>query len=573
MNQAQIVSNVADAEWRDGLGGEVLSRKWHLRAIINAALAVIAAKWIGWWALAWLAACTLDQYLYPWTTAKLAARFGRKDPGREEILRAIVKGFGASLQCLLWLSVWMVAGADGGFFAGVLLTSAIIPALVYFPNSLPMFLATVAPPVLIGSGVQLFVHPEQALVWMVAPVLLATALRVHWIRKDQLLLLATVDRNRAMRRAAEEANVAKSQFLAMMSHELRTPLNAVTGYAEILEEDLRADGKKDAAGDAGRIRRAARDLLALINEVLDLSKIEAGRMEVSVERTNMADIVADVVETTAHIAEANGDVVKVEIDTSVGDLMVDGPKVRQCLLNLVSNACKFTNDGVIEIQVRVEDVDGGAILHAVVSDTGVGISPDQAGKLFRPFVQADSSLTRSKGGTGLGLVITRRLAQLMGGEVTMQSALGQGSRFVLTIAAARPDDSAITSRGDAPLVLVIEDENAARDLVRRALARLPLNVLCAANAAEGMRLASRQAPALIILDIHLPDGTGWDLLAEFKADPALAETPVLIVSVDDNRARAMSLGACEHLVKPVDRERLAAAVMRFIRIPTSVKAA
>ncbi len=159
----------------------------------------------------------------------------------------------------------------------------------------------------------------------------------------------------------------------------------------------------------------------------------------------------------------------------------------------------------------------------------------------------------------------------MGGDVIMTSEAGKGSRFTLTIGATRPDENGVAERrrGDAPLVLVIEDESSARDLARRALARLPLSVLCAASAAEGSRLATRQAPALIILDIHLPDQSGWDLLAEFKADATLAQTPVLIVSIDDDRHRAMSLGACDHLVKPVDRDRLAAAVMRYIRVPVS----
>jgi signal transduction histidine kinase/CheY-like chemotaxis protein len=478
------------------------------------------------------------------------------------------------LHASLWVSVWVTAGAEGGFMAGVMMMTSVIPVLVYWPNSWPMFVACVAPPVVLGAGAMLYTHPEQFTQWLVLPVILAAALRVYWLRHDQQSLFDNVVRNRAMRKSAEEANVAKSQFLATMSHELRTPLNAITGYAEILEEDLAAEGKRESAGDAARIRRAARDLLALINEVLDLSKIEAGRMEVAIERTNVRDIVDDVVSTTAHIAEANGDAVKVDFDPMVGALMIDGPKFRQCLLNLMSNACKFTNNGTIDLRVGVGQTDAGLMLEAVVSDTGIGISTEQAARLFQPFVQADSSHTRAAGGTGLGLVITRRLAQLMGGDVTMQSEAGKGSRFVLTIAATRQEEGANENRpSDAPIVLVIEDESAARDLVRRALSRMPLNVMCAATAATGMNMATRQTPALIVLDIHLPDGSGWDLLTEFKADPALAETPVLVVSIDDDRQRAMSLGACEHLVKPVDRDRLAAAAMRFIRIPARVQAA
>jgi signal transduction histidine kinase/ActR/RegA family two-component response regulator len=489
-------------------------------------------------------------------------------------LAAIPRSLGATLQASLWVAVWIVAGADGAFFAGIMITTAAIPALIYWPKSLPMFIAFVAPPVVLGIGAMSYFRPDDIARCMVLPILLAAGLRIYWLRRDQQSLFETLIHNRAMRRSAEEANVAKSQFLAMMSHELRTPLNAVIGYAEILEEDLSAEGKKEASGDAARIRRAARDLLGLINEVLDLSKIEAGKMELAVERTNVGDVVDDVVTTTKHIAEANGNTVTVEIDPAIGELMIDGPKFRQCLLNLMSNACKFTNSGTIDLRVGTTMVEDGLTLEAIVSDTGIGISTEQAARLFQPFVQADSSLTRVKGGTGLGLVITRRLAQLMGGDVTMQSEAGKGSRFVLTIAATRQEEGANENRpSDAPIVLVIEDESAARDLVRRALSRMPLNVMCAATAATGMNMATRQTPALIVLDIHLPDGSGWDLLTEFKADPALAETPVLVVSIDDDRQRAMSLGACEHLVKPVDRDRLAAAAMRFIRIPARVQAA
>jgi signal transduction histidine kinase/ActR/RegA family two-component response regulator len=540
----------------------------NVRTVVNAVLAVISAPWVGAWALLWFAAVTIDTYTFAWSAAKVRALWGRGEPRREELVGALLRSAGAVLHSSLWIAVWVIAGADAGFLAGVMMTIAVIPVLVYWPNSQLMFIAYVAPPVLVGVGAVAYLHPAEVGNWLILPVILAAALRVYWLRHDQKSLYENVARNQAMRISAEEANIAKSQFLATMSHELRTPLNAITGYAEILEEDLEADGKKQSAEDAARIRRAARDLLGLINEVLDLSKIEAGRMDVAIERTDVTDLVDDVVSTTAHIAEANGNVVKVALDPLAGELMIDGPKFRQCLLNLVSNACKFTNGGTIDLRVGTTIVEGGLTLQATVSDTGIGISTEQAARLFQPFVQADSSLTRAKGGTGLGLVITRRLAQLMGGDVTMQSAAGQGSVFVLTISAARPDENDVVERrrADAPLVLVVEDEPAARDLIRRALARLPLNVLCAASAAEGSRLAARQPPALIVLDLHLPDRSGWDLLAEFKNDRALAETPVMIVSIDDDRQRAISQGACDHLVKPVDRDRLAAAVMRYIRL-------
>jgi nitrogen-specific signal transduction histidine kinase/CheY-like chemotaxis protein len=400
-------------------------------------------------------------------------------------------------------------------------------------------------------------------------------LRLVYARQGQLALFQAHDDHVAARKIAEDSNIAKSQFLATMSHELRTPLNAVIGYAEILEEDLGADGKTGAASDARRIRRAARDLLALINEVLDLSKIEAGRMDVVSERAKVADIVADVVETTAHIAAANANHVVVKVDPATDELILDAGKLRQCLLNLVSNACKFTKAGEIAIDVTLYESADGPRLRVCVSDTGVGIAPDQAGRLFKPFVQADGSHTREHGGTGLGLVITRRLAQLMGGDVEMQSELGRGSRFTLTIATQRPAKAIAERRpeGADPVVLLIEDDSTARDLCRRALARLPLRVVCATTADEGARMAAEVDPALIVMDIHFPDRLGWDLLAEFKANPLLAETPVLVVSIDDDRARAMTLGACDHLIKPVDRDRLAAAVLRFARLPIAAAGA
>ncbi len=552
--------------------GEVLRRGRTLRLIVNACIAAMTSFWIGPWAIVWLAATTLiNQWVEPIFMARVIAQ--QTDPRRAGSIRIGVRIAGAVVHSSSWIAAWTVGGDEAGFLAGVLLMGTVVHALVYFSNSITTMVTTIAPPVALSVVLMAITHPQEIMGWLVLPVLILAVLRAYWAYIDQAKLFDAISRNRAMRRAAEEANVAKSQFLAMMSHELRTPLNAVIGYAEILEEDLSAEGKKNAAGDAARIRRAARDLLGLINEVLDLSKIEAGRMTVSAARANIKELVSDVIHTTSHIATANGTEVRLDIDPRLTELVIDAPKVRQCLLNLVSNACKFTQNGRIDIHVAVEEAAGDALLRASVTDTGCGISPDQAGRLFQPFVQADSSNTRSHGGTGLGLVITRRLAQLMGGDVEMQSALGEGSCFVLTVRASLPEaGEVLPMAADAPLVLVIEDESDARDLVRRALARMPLNVVCAATAGEGSRMATQLTPALIVLDIHLPDGSGWELLAEFKADAALSGVQVLVVSIDDDRSRALSLGACEHLVKPVDRDRLAAAVLRFVRMPEDPEA-
>jgi CheY-like chemotaxis protein len=358
-----------------------------------------------------------------------------------------------------------------------------------------------------------------------------------------------------------------------MSHELRTPLNAVIGYAEILEEDLRLDGKEEGAIDAARIRRAARDLLGLINEVLDFSKIEAGRMDIVEEPIEAGAIAGDVVETCRHIAEANKSALEIAIDPLIGTVLTDGPRLRQCLLNLVSNACKFTSDGLIRVVVGIETGEGGEYLRFDIVDTGRGIEPEQAARLFQPFVQADGSFTRKTGGTGLGLVITRKLAQLMGGDVTFISTPGAGSTFTLRVAVGRLHVREMESRSDGQLVVVIEDEAAARDLICRALARLPFRVLCAPNAAEGLALARAEPPALVVLDIHLPDRSGWEVLRDLKADALTRDAPVLVVSIDDDRTRALALGACDHIVKPADRDMLSAAALRYARKPAQPAAA
>lgn len=230
------------------------------------------------------------------------------------------------------------------------------------------------------------------------------------------------------KQGAEAANSAKSQFLAHMSHELRTPLNAVIGYAEILEEDVTADGMEQSAQDARKISSAAKHLLALINEILDLSKIEAGKMELSLVPTNIEKLVEDVQSMTQTLASDKGNKLVFDVE-GLGEGDLDDTKLRQCLFNLLSNACKFTKEGT----VRLEGRRNGDTLSFLVQDSGIGMTAEQLAKLFQPFVQADSSTTRKFGGTGLGLTITRELARLMGGDVTVSSIPGVGSTFALTL--------------------------------------------------------------------------------------------------------------------------------------------
>ncbi|HVY87085.1 MAG TPA: ATP-binding protein [Caulobacterales bacterium] len=385
----------------------------------------------------------------------------------------------------------------------------------------------------------------------------------------------SVDALAHARHAAESANLAKSQFLANMSHELRTPLNAIIGYAEILQEDAEDTGDKAAVQDLQRILTAAKHLLGLINEVLDLSKIEAGRMEVSANGFDPHELVSELVDTVRPIAEKNDNHLIWKSEPLDGLCASDAMKIRQCVLNLLSNACKFTKHGEVEITLQQRHEHGLDQLYFTVRDTGIGMSSEQLARLFQPFVQADPTITQQYGGTGLGLTITRRLAQLLCGDVSVESRSGEGSTFTLRIPAdyakafaaqgANADIDELQGADGAPLVIVIEDEPDARELAARALTRAGFAVQGVGGGEAGLALARAKAPALVLLDIFLPDRSGWRVLQSLKHDPKTCDIPVVVLSVNEDRGHALALGAAEHIVKPVDRDVLAATVMRFAR--------
>jgi signal transduction histidine kinase/ActR/RegA family two-component response regulator len=377
------------------------------------------------------------------------------------------------------------------------------------------------------------------------------------------------------RHEAESANLAKSQFLANMSHELRTPLNAIIGYAEMLQEDAEDSGDDATVQDLNRILTAAKHLLSLIGEILDLSKIEAGRMEAAPSRFDPINVLRDLVETVRPIAEQNGNTISLTGAPIGGEANTDAMKLRQCVLNLLSNAAKFTKNGKIDIEFDRRLCNGVEQLFVTVRDTGIGMSKEHVSRLFQPFVQADPSITQQYGGTGLGLTITRRLAQLLGGDVTVKSALGEGAAFTLHIpadfadasialgAAAKVDE--VQGSEGAPLVIVIEDEPDARELAARALTRAGFAVQGVGGGEAGLALARTKSPALVLLDIFLPDRSGWRVLQSLKHDPKTQDIPVVVLSVNEDRAHALALGAAEHIVKPADRDMLAATVMRYAR--------
>jgi GAF domain-containing protein/CheY-like chemotaxis protein len=368
-------------------------------------------------------------------------------------------------------------------------------------------------------------------------------------------------------RQLEEASRHKSQFLASMSHELRTPLNAIIGVTEMLLEDARDLERDDELEPLDRVLRAARHLLALINDILDLSKIEAGRMELHLESFPLAPLIEDVAKTIEPVAAKNGNRTLVDCAADLGSIHADQIRFRQVLLNLASNAHKFTENGTVTIAAQPHRIDGRDCISVAVTDTGIGMNEAQLARLFQEFSQADSSTTRKYGGTGLGLAISRHFCRMMGGDITVESAPGTGSTFTVrlprVVALGEPDAEARAEAAPAlvedreePLILVVDDDATARELITRHLERAGFAVVGARGGQEGLRLTRELRPAAVTLDIMMPDLDGWTVLAAIKGDPALAGTPVVLMSIVEQKNRGFALGAAEYLVKPVDRGKL-----------------
>ncbi|GEM_PF-5409037 len=369
-----------------------------------------------------------------------------------------------------------------------------------------------------------------------------------------------------LKEMAEAANVAKSQFLANMSHELRTPLNAVIGYSEMLKEEAEDLGAAETMGpDLDRIRGAGKHLLALINDVLDLSKIESGKMELFIEETDLEGTLDEVIGTIRPLVERNGSRLETTSSPDLGRIRTDVTKLRQSLLNLLSNAAKFTENGVVTLVARRSRHDAREWVEFEVRDTGIGMSEDQIGRLFQAFSQADASTTRKYGGTGLGLVITRRFARMLGGDVTVTSVLGEGSVFHMTIpveTAPSVPGEAIPEGKEGALVLVVDDDPTARDLMSRTLTKEGYRVVLAEDGDQGLEIAQRMKPDVITLDVLMPRVDGWTVLSNLKADERTENIPVLMLTMGDEKNLAYSLGASEFLTKPINRDRLVNALDR-----------
>ncbi|MFM7320635.1 MAG: response regulator [Armatimonadota bacterium] len=383
------------------------------------------------------------------------------------------------------------------------------------------------------------------------------------------------------------ASRTKSEFLAKMSHELRTPLKAIIGYSEMLQEEAADMGEPAFVTDLERIRSAGKHLLALINDILDLSKIEAGKMEIHLETFLVDAMVRDVVSTVQPLVEKNRNRLAVAVDPASGEMHSDLVKVRQMLFNLLSNASKFTHEGALALRVLRAEREGEAWIVFEVEDSGIGMTEEQMGKLFQDFSQVDSSTSRNYGGTGLGLAITKRFGEMLGGRVHVRSVPGTGSTFTLELPErSRP----LSSADDAPApgstvprsapaegngvarsanprggVLVIDDDEDMRVLIRRVLTQDGYEVHEAASGEEGLRLASELRPRVITLDVMMPSMDGWSVLSALKSDPVTAAIPVVMLTMVGEREMGFALGAADYLVKPIDREQLTQVVGRFRR--------
>lgn len=396
------------------------------------------------------------------------------------------------------------------------------------------------------------------------------------------------------RAKALSANTAKSQFLANMSHELRTPLNAIIGYSEMLEEDAADDGLENLVPDLKRINTAGRHLLTLINDILDLSKIEAGKVELYLETFTLSSVIDDVVNTIQPMTDKNSNKLSIEFLSAIPTMHTDLTKLRQTLFNLLSNACKFTEYGTITVTIDSELRGGVDWISFQVADTGIGMEPDQMRKVFEAFSQADASTTRKFGGTGLGLAISRRFCEMLGGEINVESLPGEGTTFTVLLPASGPMTKINPEEIDDPskpiadptvarykekkkkspgkerrrnlsTVLVIDDDPTVHDLMRRFLSKAGFKVETALGGEAGLAKARAMRPSVITLDVLMPGMDGWTVLRELKNDLVLTHVPVIMMTMVDDMSMGYALGVTDYLTKPVDREHLVNTVKNCVR--------
>ena len=370
---------------------------------------------------------------------------------------------------------------------------------------------------------------------------------------------------------ARDASDQKTKFFANMSHELRTPLNAILGYGEMLYEDCEDLGYDDLLPDLKKITSSGSHLLSLINNILDLSKIEAGKMELFITSFEIENMVETIKNISEPLAAKNDNAFVVNFDGAMGSMSQDETKLRQCLTNFLSNGFKFTKNGTVTLDVRARSVEGVEFIDFAVIDTGAGMSAEGVAKVFEEYTQAERSTSANHGGTGLGLPISKKFAEMMGGEVVLTSEEGVGSVFTLSVprecAEYNEDDvdsNIINLDADDNLVVLVDDDVAMHDLIKRTISKLNLTLIGATNSEKGMELIREVKPKLILLDVLMPGRDGWSLLKECKTDKELKEIPVIMISQLNQSNLAASLGANDYLTKPIDRSHFVNTVQRLL---------
>ena len=375
---------------------------------------------------------------------------------------------------------------------------------------------------------------------------------------------------------AEEANKIKSEFLAKMSHELRTPLNAIIGITEMMQEDAQEFDDEDYIEPLGRVVRAGKHLLSLINDILDLSKIEAGKMELYPENFELTLFIKDIERIVEPLVNKNANELVVSIDSQIKQMYADSTRVKQILLNLLSNACKFTDKGKICLLVSPALIEKESAISFSIIDEGIGMNEEQLGMLFQDFQQVDSSSTRKYEGTGLGLSISLKFAELMGGNITVSSELNKGSIFTVTLPLGTTFNEVEVpvvetlqpssfDQITTPYILVVEDDDNMIEMLRHYFSKQGVQIDVALNGTDALTKARIKKPNLITLDINMPGLNGWDTLTIIKSDVELSDIPVVVITSEEERKKGLDLGADEYLIKPINKDDIETIFSRYVK--------